>query len=90
MRHERCEVQTNNLGEPAEVRWQGRVYAALKVARTYASGGNLSLREHWILDGEAVTLHVYSVEYGSAGHRTEKWWWLAGIDPDPRGFMVLM
>lgn len=91
MRHERCEVQINRQGEPISVHWNGQDYPVNKILRTYCTGGTggLSLREHWIVDGGFATMHVYSVEYGSAGFRKEKWWWLGAIDPDPRGFMTV-
>lgn len=92
MRAERCEATIDRAGNPILVVWHGQEFRIQRVLRTFCSGGtgNLSLREHWIVDADATTLHIYSVEYGAPGFRGEKLWWLAAIDPDPRGFMRLL
>ena len=92
MRAERCDVTVDSRGDPALVVWLGQPFAVQRVLRTFCTGGSgtgglsTPLREHWWVQSGETTLHVYRVEYGGR----EVLWWLAAIDPDPRGFMRLM
>lgn len=98
MRAERCEVELDDSGNPAEITWQQRTFTVSRILRTYCTGGpgkgglSTPLLEHWMVLADDTTLHVYVVDYGPTGRpgRREVVWWLAAIDPDPRGFMRLM
>ncbi|RJF73407.1 hypothetical protein D3875_19510 [Deinococcus cavernae] len=80
------------------VTWQEQAFPVSRVLRTYCTGGpgkgglSTPLLEHWIVEAGATTLHVYAVDHGPSGLPGQRavLWWLAAIDPDPRGFMRLM
>lgn len=91
MRQERCEVEVNAGGQPLLVRWYGHEFPVTRVLRHFhtPAADGLSLTEHWRLECGKVLMHVYAVEYGAAGFRRARLWWLGAIDPDPRGFLTV-
>lgn len=88
MRAEQCEVTTDAAGRPLRVVWDGLTYEVDSAKRTHYANDQLSFREYWALHSGKTLLKIHSVEYGSPGHQTGKWWWISGISPNPRGIIA--